>query len=94
MAEKKQIDDGGSAFPAIDGPPSEYKPGMSLRDWFAGQVLPAVARSVITVERSALEKAAAAESYQGSIHGFAAKVAYQYADAMIAARSSNPNSGE
>jgi hypothetical protein len=37
MAEK--IEDGGPAFPSIDGPPSEYLKGMSLRDYFAGQTL-------------------------------------------------------
>lgn len=30
-------DDGGLAFPARNTP--EHSPGMSLRDWFAGQAL-------------------------------------------------------
>lgn len=88
MVESKKIDDGGPAFPGIDGPPSEYRPGMSLREWFAGRALTSVVQSVITVDPSALERAAKAEGYSGPIHGFAAKIAYQYADAMIAARSS------
>ena len=51
----QQIDDGGNAFPVYvpegpilaDGSP-EYaayaKPGMSLRDWFAGQALKKASR--------------------------------------------------
>ena len=39
MAQK---DDGGQAYPAAWGNPEQggdYVPGMSLRDWFAGQAL-------------------------------------------------------
>ncbi|MBX5089386.1 hypothetical protein [Rhizobium lentis] len=41
MSESKQIDWGGSAFPCEGGSDSNLypDPGMSLRDWFAGQVL-------------------------------------------------------
>lgn len=43
MSDTKQIDDGGPAFPAIPGDmaqgPCCYWGGMTLRDWFAGQVL-------------------------------------------------------
>lgn len=31
---------GGSAFPGIMGPPSEFESGMSLRDYFASSALP------------------------------------------------------
>ncbi len=42
-----EIKDGGPAFPAPWHPemgwsPREAPPGMCLRDWFAGQALPAV----------------------------------------------------
>lgn len=41
MAESKQIDEGGQAFPCEGGAGSGLyaDPGMSLRDWFAGQAL-------------------------------------------------------
>jgi len=38
MDTPTQIDDGGPAFPAQDNCNSRY-PGMTLRDWFAGQAL-------------------------------------------------------
>jgi uncharacterized protein YodC (DUF2158 family) len=37
MSDSKQIDDGGPAFPIVCV--GEYSPGMTLRDWFAGQAL-------------------------------------------------------
>jgi len=46
MSEKK-IDDGGAAFPTGDdhatcGNAQYYSPGMTLRDWFAGQAMAAI----------------------------------------------------
>lgn len=37
MSDK--INDGGPAFPCVEGPPNEFFKGLSLRDWFAGQAL-------------------------------------------------------
>jgi uncharacterized protein YodC (DUF2158 family) len=37
----EQPKDGGPAFPVTDGH-AVYAPGMSLRDWFAGQALAAI----------------------------------------------------
>ena len=41
-----EIDNGGQAFPVqvpeYNGMPASYIDGMSLRDWFAGQALPAL----------------------------------------------------
>lgn len=53
MNNAKPINDGGPAFPVQDSGYNtalhKWKPlgatGMSLRDWFAGQVLPAILRS-------------------------------------------------
>jgi hypothetical protein len=39
-----QKDDGGPAFP-IETTATPYAPGMSLRDWFAGQALAGLVRS-------------------------------------------------
>ncbi len=69
MSDK--IDDGGPAFPHFLQ--SDVTPGMSLRDWFAGQALTGVIAA-----------------YSGdiafpSLEGAAAK-AYNFADAMLAAR--------
>jgi hypothetical protein len=63
-------DDGGPAFPvtlheAEDRFPQTFS-GMSLRDWFAGQVLPVV-----------MSTNAPAQT---------ARLAYEHADAMLAAR--------
>lgn len=38
MSDSKTIDDGGPAFPVVDWTGAPIG-GMSLRDWFAGQVL-------------------------------------------------------
>lgn len=75
------IDDGGPAFPVTcsnDGIPlaisypSEQVSGMTLRDWFAGQALAGYLASWND------------GAYSNSHH--AAKAAYAYADAMVAAR--------
>lgn len=68
-----KIDDGGPAFPhvASDGHP-DYRCGMSLRDWFAGQALAGF-----------VQQADLVEEYR---HKFIAKSCYRLADAMLAAR--------
>lgn len=86
---RKAINDGGSAFPMPasedhlrGGVCAEY--GMTLRDWFAGQALEALANN------SAIQ-----DSYINPDHPDAhdevgaelfAKAAYQIADAMLKAR--------
>ena len=72
-----QIDDGGSAFPVHanhvvvgDRVVAAHEPGMSLRDWFAGQALAgnlAYPGGDLSPESAAI-------------------MAYRYADAMLAAR--------
>jgi|LakMenEpi03Aug12_release.lakeMendotaPanAssembly.Ray.scaffolds.fasta_scaffold08163_13 hypothetical protein len=67
------INDGGPAFPSVGegfGNPSYSAPGMTLRDWFAGQAL-AGALADPTCDLSPIELA---------------KIAYKEADAMLAAR--------
>lgn len=51
------IDDGGPAFPHVvsddRGVLLVDKPGMSLRDWFAGRCMPAAAREACSFEEAA-----------------------------------------
>lgn len=76
-----KIDDGSCAFPALIGPPSEYAPGMSLRDWFAGQALPTLLAELYTASRIAQK------GYEGSIFDAASLASFEIADAMIAAKN-------
>lgn len=84
MAEDQKVKDGGSAFPAEGGPGSGLHPtpGMSLRDYFAGQALagllaaPEVLSPPLDVHRDS--------RVQIQVHY--ARIAYDYADAMLAAR--------
>lgn len=71
-----KINDGGPAFPQghMDGP--EVNPeGMTLRDWFAGQMLPRIGTGWPNLEN----------------REHLARQAYQMADAMIAARDATPH---
>ncbi len=79
MSDTKQIDDGGPAFPhSHDWGWSEKtkryeasgQPGMTLRDWFAGQALAEQTKFAVS----------SSEQYD------AAKRCYALADAMIVAR--------
>lgn len=71
-----KINDGGPAFPttwdANHNAALQTQDGMSLRDWFAGQVLASAAALPIGLADCA----------------FRARLAYQMADAMLAARLS------
>ncbi len=73
----KPINDGGSAFPfgqisELTGQPINgfFEPGMTLRDWFAGQALSGMM----------------ANSYYHESGIVPIKDCYHFADAMIAAR--------
>ncbi len=72
-----QINDGGPAFPVIHNPqdPRPDQDGMSLRDWFAGQVI-----------ATSLDKGIANEVPRSRI----VRDAYELADAMIEARKPKP----
>ena len=71
----EQPKDGGPAFP-IETTATPYAPGMSLRDWFAGQAMTG-------------ELASWTSSTDGHECNIARR-AYQMADAMIAAREVKP----
>jgi len=68
-----EINDGGPAFPlqVIASPNSEIQHGMSLRDWFAGQVLSGIMANT---------------DWSENCHESIASAAYDNADAMLAAR--------
>jgi hypothetical protein len=64
------VKDGGTAFPGVYGPASEYNCGMTLRDYFAAAMLPRIGMGWPNEENRQV----------------LARQAYQMADAMIAAR--------
>jgi hypothetical protein len=82
--------DGGPAFPrqhtVADANEPSFKqgtPGMSLRDYFAAAALTGL-YSVPLLGGATFENAEKTKAY------FAAKIAYEIADAMLAAREHNP----
>ena len=77
-----EIDWGGQAFPTEGGDQSGLypDPGMSLRDWFAGQALSDGAMYIADYMTDAARPEAINEAY------VLARSAYLIADAMIAAR--------
>lgn len=81
-----KIEDGGPAFPA-DNFAAQYCPGMSLRDWFAGQALAGLIEPFITASKDSVSLAATADGYSGNMAGYVAMKAYWFADAMLAVRA-------
>ena len=86
-----QIDDGGNAFPqsiAFDANGNPVTagmyfangPGMSLRDWFAGQALAGMGCQWERIEEYLMDSTA------DRVREFMAWAAYRQADKMIAAR--------
>ena len=69
------INNGGTAFPATLGPPNEFAPGMSIRDWFAGQALV----GLLSFSGEGFTSAIGTPLEMGA-------AAYQFADAMLAAQ--------
>jgi hypothetical protein len=79
------IEDGGPAYPAVVPVEFQYAyDGMSLRDWFAGQALPAVIAAT-----SAGQHQPHVEPGQTQEQAMAVD-AYALADAMLAARQKGP----
>lgn len=46
MAEKKQIDDGGAAFPVVGDLDDCFSPGMTLRQYYAGLAMQGILASM------------------------------------------------
>lgn len=91
--------DGGPAFPCIDtDEPTQAsytsKPGMSLRDWFAGQALAGMIANLgvisYTSSMSSTQREVCDAGNENEVpdmnHIGTALVAYEFADAMLAAR--------
>lgn len=78
-----KIEDGGLAFPFEGGSNNGLSPegGMSLRDYFAGQALPAIIAASSAGHHSPQKKAG-----EHSVIPAMCRDAYAIADAMIAAR--------
>lgn len=79
MAEPR---DGGPAFPqpaTAEGHATNTPPGMSLRDYFAGQALAGMVANSLTDEQVRATKSDPC--------AVVASWAYEYADAMLAARA-------
>jgi hypothetical protein len=93
MPDSKKIDDGGPAFPREAVPPyseatatgfTQYMgetghPGMSLRDWFAGQAVS------VLLGRQLAPDVAIERACENAAHW-----SYRLADAMLAARKAEP----
>ena len=73
------IQDGGPAFPVLT-----YQTGMSMRDAFAIAALQGI---IASFSGCSMEKAVSMATINGlPFQDIAAKAAYKYADAMLAAR--------
>lgn len=76
MTDKR--DDGGPAYPNITPDMNVVgSPGLSIRDWFAGQALPALMTGILTT-RAPYDRETAAS---------VAKAAYGQADALLSERA-------
>lgn len=82
MAESKEIDNGGFAFPSPADEKSGWyaESGMSLRDYFAGQAL--VGQLAFSPPDDAYNKFHKPEDV--------AEMCFRFADALIAARKVQP----
>ena len=86
--------DGGPAFPrpqgpCVDGGCSQEQVGMSLRDWFAGQVLMGMQSSGLadTAYRGVVAKGANKKKASAVAAEIMSALSYQLADAMLAAKN-------
>lgn len=70
------------AFPSGDFTQCEPGYGMTLRDWFAGQALPAIIAATSAGQHQVMREG------DTSIVAGITRDAYEMADAMLAARSS------
>ena len=82
------IDNGGCAFPRVHATHGTLAEGMTLRDWFAGQLI--ISMALRDLRRFQRDDGAESENLtvfdNSDMWQDAAKEAYAIADAMIAAR--------
>lgn len=83
-----EVNDGGQAFPISDasGP---IQHGLTIRDWFAGQVLAAVVNAMLQNEDATAGFEDRADKLKSSIAEATAQFAYESADAMIKRRTTS-----
>ena len=92
------MNDGGPAFPINSAQLDEsgaytvLKPGMSLRDWFAGMAMQALLASTGHDTQSIALLVTATEQDQAVDETLAGR-AYDFADAMLAAREKGQSDG-
>lgn len=80
------MSDNPSAFPNTGNSTWGLKPqpGMTLRDWFAGQALAGILADSDNIARHSRIAGKA-----GALRAVGAEIAYEYADAMLEARQSH-----
>lgn len=66
---------------------SEGSPGMTLRDWFAGQVIPSIVAATATGNHQPNHGSYGSRAEECSLEQLMALDAYRLADAMLAARA-------
>jgi len=84
LGDDREDPAGGPAFPKVPDSIRNGSAGMSLRDWFAGQALPAVIDATSAGQHQPLG------SNEIGLEAAMARDAYKLADAMIAARKVRP----
>lgn len=80
-----EIDKGGPAFP-IETTATPYAPGMTMRDWFAGQAPVTILDAAHACGFTDLEEAMRTDAQRVTVFAVMAMMRWEYADAMIAAR--------
>jgi hypothetical protein len=77
---QKAMHDGGPAFPTLVSHPMER--GMSLRDWFAGQVMIGAMTNI-----ELMHEAQKIVGKKGTLQAFVADYCYTFADALLAEKA-------
>lgn len=76
-----------NAFPNTGNKGIKPTPGMTLRDWFAGQVIPAIVAATATGNHQPNHGSYGSRTEERSLEELMAIDAYRLADAMLSART-------
>ena len=79
----EEINDGGAAFPAINN--WRVGSGMSLRDYFAADAPITIWDAQMVLNKGAIPIGSLPEHTRIEVFAMAAKLRFEYADAMVAA---------